>query len=443
MTDARRTLRLGLLLTLPAVTLTACGGTGTAARTTAGSGTGTISIWAHQGQDSENTALQNAVASFNSSQSEVKATLKFVPEKDYTKTLTATSASALPDVLEFDGPAMASFVYNHKLAPVTDYLSPGTVANATDAIKAQSTLDGKLYGLGIYDSGLGIYGNKKLLDAAGVKYPTGLDDPWTAADFTAALQKLAAANPSHKALDVKEDYGLATEWGSYGFSPIVWSAGGALIKQGKAAGALDTPAVAGAFKTFQSWRPAIDPDTDGNAFANGRVALSWSGHWSYPAYSKAIGSDLVVLPLPDFGSGPKTGQGSWAWGIGAGSKNAKAAGKFLDYLMGDTNVSAMTNANGAVPATKTVLSSSPLYKPGGPLHLFAQGLSQPCGDSDINKSCVAVTRPVTAGYPVITAQFSQALNAVYGGADPQSALTKAARAIDQDFSDNNGYSLSK
>src|SRR5262245_37315445 len=52
----------------------------------------------------------------------------------------------------------------------------------------------------------------------------------------------------------------------------------------------------------------------------------------YPTCHKALGDDLVVLLLPDFENGPKTGQGSWAWGIGAGTKNDKAADSFLDYL---------------------------------------------------------------------------------------------------------------
>ncbi len=161
----------------------------------------------------------------------------------------------------------------------------------------------------------------------------------------------------------------------------------------------------------------------------------------YPDYSKALGDDLVVLPLPDFGNGPKTGQGSWAWGIGAGTKNAKAAGAFLDHLLGDENVSAMTKANGAPPATKSALAASALYKKGGPLQLFADQLAKPCGDTDITTSCVAVTRPLTAGYPTVTAKFGEALNSVYGGADPKNALDKAASAIDQDFSDNAGYEI--
>ncbi|MCX4705299.1 sugar ABC transporter substrate-binding protein [Streptomyces sp. NBC_01373] len=437
----RRTACTGLAL-LPLVALAACGGSGgTDASAEAGSGKGTISVWAHQGQKNETSALQNAVKSFNSSQSEIKVDLKLIPDADYTKVITATDASELPDVMEFDGPTMANFVYNKKLAPIDTYVSAKTMDNATDANKAQGEVDGKHYGLGMFDSGLGIYGNKKLLDAAGVKYPTGLSDDWTAAQFTAALKALKAKDSDGKTLDLQESGGYANEWGTYGFAPIVWSAGGSLLKDGKAEGALDTPAVVSAMKTFQSWKTYVDPNTDGNAFAKGRVALSWVGHWMYPAYSEALGDDLVVLPLPDFGNGPKTGQGSWAWGIGADTKNAKAAGTFLDTLLDDTNVTAMTTANGAVPATRTALAKSSLYKPGGPLQLYADQLAKPCGDKDITKSCVAVTRPVTAGYPVITSKFSEALNSIYGGADPKSALEKAARAIDQDFSDNAGYQI--
>ncbi|WP_367318887.1 sugar ABC transporter substrate-binding protein [Streptomyces sp. HUAS ZL42] len=438
----RRMACTGLALVLPLAALAACGGgSGGDTSADAGSGSGTISVWAHQGQKSEDAALQNAVKSFNSSQDKIKVELKLIPGNDYTKTITATDASKLPDVMEFDGPTMANFVYNKKLAAIDDYVSVKTMSNATPAAKAQGEIDGKHYGLGMYDSGLGIYGNKKLLDAAGVKYPTGLSDDWTAAEFTAAVQKLAAKDSDRKSLDLQENNGYANEWGTYGFAPVVWSAGGSLLKDGKAEGALDAPAVVSAMKTFQSWKTYVDSNTDGNAFAKGRVALSWVGHWMYPTYSEALGDDLVVLPLPDFGNGPKTGQGSWAWGIGAGSKNGKAAGTFLDYLLDDANVTAMTTANGAPPATRTALAKSELYKQGGPLQLYADQLAKPCGDSDITKTCVAVTRPLTAGYPTVTAKFSEALNAVYGGADPKSALEKAARAIDQDFSDNAGYKI--
>ena len=173
----RRTFSTGLALALPLVALAACGGGGgTPASAEAGSGTGTIKVWAHQGAASEAAAIQAAVKSFNSAQDKIKVELTLIPDNDYTKTITATEAAKLPDVLEFDGPTMANFVYNRKLAPIDSYVSATTMSNATDAIKAQGEIGGKHYGLGMFDSGLGMWGNKKLLDAAGVKYPTGLSD---------------------------------------------------------------------------------------------------------------------------------------------------------------------------------------------------------------------------------------------------------------------------
>jgi len=440
-----RKLAAGAVLVAAALLTAACGGGGDSGGASggqsaqAGSGTGEIKVWGHQGEAGEVTALQQAVDSFNSSQTDVKVTLQLIPSNDYTKTVQATSADQLPDVLEYDGPLMSSFVYDGKLAPVDGLVSAATVSNQTASVKSQNTYpgDSKLYGVSMFDSGLGVYGNKKLLDAAGVKYPTGLDDAWTADEFQDALVKLAAVDPDGKVLDVKENYG--GEWPTYGYLPIVNSTGN-VVKDGKAEGNLNSPAAVKAVEQFAGWRQYVDPNTDDKAFTDGRVALSWVGHWLYNPYAEALGSDLVVMPLPDFGAGTKTGQGSWAWGVGASSKNGAAAGKFLDYLMNDTNVAAMTEANAAPPGTTSVTAASALYKPGGPLELFSEQLAKTCGTNPPTPSCVATSRPITPAYPVISQQFSQAFLNAYKGADAQAELDKAAKAIDQDYEDNNGYS---
>jgi multiple sugar transport system substrate-binding protein len=435
-----RTLRRGVLAAaaVAATVLLATACTSGGGNSSAGSGTGTINIWAHQGQDSENAALQAAVAGFNKSQSKITAKLRLISADTYTTTVTSTPKSQLPDVLEMDGPTVASYVYNAKLAPLSGYVSKKTIDNATPGSVAEGTVSGKLYSLAMYDSALGLYGNKKLLDAAGVKYPTSIDSAWTPDQFAAALKTLAAANKSGKSLDILES-SLSGEWGTYAFAPLIQSAGGNLIKGGKASGVLDGDASVKALTAFASWKPYVDPNADGNAFPNGRVALAWGGHWNYPVFSKALGSDLVALPLPNMGDGAKTGAGSWTWGIGASTKNGKAAGAFLDYLLNDTNVKAMTDADGAPPATKTAFAADKLYQPSGDLALWGEQLAHACPADAITSTCVAVFRPVTAGYPTITAKFSAALSAIWGGAGVQSSLTNAAKAIDQTFSDNNGF----
>lgn len=434
-TVRRRAFLAGATLAATAV-LASCGsGGGTEAE--AGDGKGEITIWAHQGQDSENAVLQKAVDGFNSSQSDVTAKLVLQPGDTYTTTVQNTAVEDLPDVLEMDGPTVASFVYDQKVTPLGDYVSSETLDNATDSTKGEGTVGDEVYAAAMYDSALGLYGNKKLLDAAGVTYPTSLDEAWSAADFSAALATLAAANTSGKALDIQENNGLAGEWGTYAFAPLVWSAGGNLIEDGKSEGVLDSDASVQALTTFTSWKQYVDDNGDGNAFTSGRTALGWGGHWNYPTYSEALGDDLVALPLPNMGEGPKSGSGSWTWGIGAGTQNGKAAGAFLDYLLDDENVTAMTEANGAPAGTKSVSSTQSLYTDGA-LALWGEGLEESCGQTP-GPDCVATARPITPGYPVITSSFGKALAAVWGGADPKESLTTAAQTIDQAYADNGGY----
>lgn len=441
-----RQARIGLVLAA-ALTLAACGNDDGGDNAGGGNGDGgsdgaaEVTVWAHQGQESEVNALQSAVDAFNSAQEEYTATLQLVPEADYTSTVTTTSPDSLPDVLEYDGPMMASLVYAGKLAPIGDLVSAETLENQTDSALAQNTYpgDGEVYGVSQFDASLGIYASRSMLEEAGVEYPEGLDDAWTVDEFEAALEALAAGDDDGQVLDIKENYGA--EWPTYGFLPVVWSTGQNIIVGNAADGNLNSPEVVAAVERFAGWRQFIDPNTDDAAFVDGRVAMSWVGHWMYNPYAEALGEDLVVLPLPDFGAGPKSGQGSWAWGVNPASDNAEGAAAFLDFLVTDEQVEAMTSANAAPPATTTVLEASELYGAEGPLALFAESLQATCGDAVPSADCVAVPRPITPAYPVISKEFSEAFFGAYEGGDAQELLDSAARTIDLDFQDNDGYGL--
>jgi multiple sugar transport system substrate-binding protein len=407
-----------------------------------GSGTGAITIWAHDGQPGENASIEQAVAEFNAAHTGVTAKLTLLPQTTYTQTINSTPASKLPDVLEYDGPTMSAYVYAGKLSPVTGLVSAATIANQTSSVVAQNTYSGnsKLYGVSIINSGFGMYGNKALLKKAGVTWPTSWAGAWTAAQFGADLARIAAVTPGHKALDAQVNT-FPGEFASYGFLPIVNSAGYQVVANNTAQGNLNNPKVAAAITQFASWSKYIDPNTDSNAFTDGRVAVSWVGHWMYPTYSKALGSNLVALPLPNFGDGAKGAQGSWAWGISSASKNGKAAGAFLDYLMTDKIVTGYTNSDGAPPGTKTALAADPLYKPGGPLYLFAEALDDSCGTGPLTTSCVAVPRPVTPAYPVISLQVQSVFENALKGQNVRSLLNTAVTNIDQAYSQNDNYGL--
>ncbi|RMD78571.1 MAG: hypothetical protein D6809_05550 [Gammaproteobacteria bacterium] len=180
----------------------------------------------------------------------------------------------------------------------------------------------------------------------------------------------------------------------------------------------------------QGWirRGRVDPNLDEAAFSAGRVALAWGGHWDWPRYRRAWGEDLVLLPLPDFGRGSRTGQGSWLWTVTRRCPDPEGAAAFLRFLLRPEEILAMTRANAAVPARRAAIARSPLYGPQGPLRLFAVQLA----------GGYAVPRPRTAAYPVVTSAFQEAFAAVRDGLDVAEALHRAARLIDRELAEG-GY----
>ena len=392
-----------------------------------------IEAWAHAGQEKERLVIQDQVARFNRRNPAMQVVLTMIPERSYNAQVQAAAmAGDLPDLLEFDGPYLGNYVWQGQLQPLDDRLPPELRADLLPSIIAQGTYQDRLYGVGVFDSGLGLYGRRSSLEKAGARIPAGVQDAWSADEFAALLAALAKDDADGAVLDLKLNY--SGEWFTYAFSPIIQSAGADLIRRtdfAAASGVLNSPAAVTALTRFQEWLAAgyVDANVDDAAFASGRVALSWVGHWEYPRYAEAVGDDLVVLPLPDFGGGSRTGQGSWCWGMTASGDEAGGAASFLQFILRPEEVLAMATANGAVPATRSALARSPLYGPGAPLRLFADQLAQG----------FSVARPQTPAYPVITSVFQQAFDDIRHGGDVQATLNQAAAEIDQDIADNKGY----
>jgi multiple sugar transport system substrate-binding protein len=395
---------------------------------------GTLQVWVHSGQAAEQQTIEQQVKQFNAVQTQkIKVELTFIPEGSYNAQIQAAALSKdLPDVLEFDGPFVYNYVWQQNLIPIDQLISAPVRQDLLPSILKQGSYKGRLYSVGTYDSGLGLYARRSQLQAAGVRIPKSNQDAWTGAEFTQVLAALAKKDSDRQVLDLKLN--TRGEWLTYGFSPVIQSAGGDLIRRRDyqaADGSLNGPAAVAAMQQVQTWiqQGYVDPNIDDAAFTSGRVALSWVGHWVYQDYAKAAGKDLVVLPLPNFGQGSKTSQGSWNWGITTNCQDPKAAMKFLEFLLQPEQVLAMANANGAVPATKRAIASSKLYAEGGPLRLFAAQLL--AGET--------VPRPQTPAYPVITSAFQEAFTNIRNGLPVKTALDKAVTTIDLDIQDNQGY----
>lgn len=394
-----------------------------------------IAMWVHSGPGPEREVYATAVKSFNESQKDIKLELVALPEGSYSDQINAAAlAKKLPCILDFDGPNVYNYAWTKKIIPLDDFAElKATKADLLPSLLHQGTFNKKLYSIGQYDSGLAIWGNKKLLAKAGIRIPSKLNEAWTLAEFEDALKKLKASGVAYP-LDMKFNYGFG-EWFTYGFSPIVQSFGGDLINRNgfkTAQGSINGPDAVKAMTTLQGWikNGYVNPSThDDGDFVKGVSALSYVGHWTYNDYKKALGNDLILIPMPKFGKKAVTGAGSWNFGITSDCKDPRAAAKAIAYLMTPAQILQLTEVNGAIPGTMTALKASKNYAAGGPLAVYAEQATQH----------VSLVRPETPAYPAITSAFAEAVKNIVAGADPKKELDKAAKKIDQNIEDNDGY----
>ncbi len=392
-----------------------------------------LTVWIHSAQPAERQTIRDQIRRFNAEEEEYQVHLTIIPEDEYNGQVQAAAvAGDLPDLLVFDGPYVYNYVWQGILIPLGPLLPDVIMDDLIPSLVTQGTYRDTFYSVGTYDSGLGLYARKSHLDEIGARIPHGPEDAWSIDEFDAILAALADAGPNGRVLDLKLNY--QGEYFTYAYSPILQSAGADLIDRRdyrKTSGVLNSPAAVAAMMRLQRWFEAgyVDPNLDDAAFTEGRVSLSWVGHWEYSRYHAAWGDDVVILPLPDFGTGSRTGQGSWNWGITRFCGNPEWGVRFLRFLLQPEEVLAMSRADSAVPATKTAMEKSPLYREGGPLRLFAVQLLEGYG----------VSRPRTPAYPVITSVFSDSFLDIRHGGDVKTILDRASTIIDRDIAFNKGY----
>jgi multiple sugar transport system substrate-binding protein len=117
------------------------------------------------------------------------------------------------------------------------------------------------------------------------------------------------------------------------------------------------------------------------------------------------------------------------WAVPSGTSHASQAAAFIAFLLRPDEVRVMTDANGAVPGTRTAAAASARFGADGPLALLRLQL----------EGGWAVARPRTPAYPFISSVFQDVFESVRDGVDLAPVLTDAARVIDREIDDNHAY----
>ncbi|MDX1520814.1 MAG: extracellular solute-binding protein [Anaerolineae bacterium] len=393
----------------------------------------TLSMWYHgAGNDVERDILLQIIDDFNASQSEYVVEIQDFPQASYNESIVAAAlAGELPDIIDVDGPVMPNWAWSGYMTPLQ--LSEGALDNFLPG--AIGEWDGQVYSVGLWDAAIAMYARKSVLEENGIRIPT-LDEPWTLEEFDAALETLQATGDYEFAFDP----GMAWtgEWYPYAFSPILQSFGGDIIDRSTyltAEGVLNGDEAIAFGEWWQSlFDRGLAPGTsqDGadreTGFIDGKYALQWNGNWAAVPALEAFGDDMLFLPAPDFGTGPKIGAASWQLGIAASSEHPEGASAFIEHAIQDKYLAAFSDGIGLIPATPSAAEMTENYAPGGPLEIFYDYSNEQ-----------GVIRPPTPAYLSAALTFEKALADIANGADVITALDAAVDEIDADIEANGGY----
>jgi multiple sugar transport system substrate-binding protein len=391
-----------------------------------------LTMWYHgAGNPVEREIIVGIINDFNASQSDWKVNLEEFPQAAYNDSVTAAAlAGKLPDIIDVDGPVMPNWAWSGYMAPLEisedqlkDFL-PGPIGK----------WGGELYSVGLWDAAVAMVTRRSTLDEFGIRVPT-LEQPWTGEEFEEALQKIKASGKFEYPLDL----GMAWtgEWYPYAFSPFLQSFGGDIVDRSTyktAEGALNGEA---ALKFGEWWQHLFtenlvpgtsqDPADRDSGFAAGKYAISWNGNWAALGALSAF-DDVLFLPAPDFGNGPKIGAASWQFGVSSSSKNKEGATAFIRFALQDKYLTAFSDGIGLIPPTPASAAASKNYADGGPMAAFY----------DLSK-VQALVRPVTPGYVVAAKVFEKALADIANGANVADTLDAAVDEINADIEKNGGY----
>ena len=391
-----------------------------------------LTLWRHIGDvQLEMDTFAGFVDGFNASQSDWTVVWDELPQGSYEDSIGAAAlADSLPCIIDIDGPFVPNFAWAGTIIPLDSYLTDDLLADMLPS--TIGAYNGQIYGIGLFDAALGVWGRRSVLEANGIRIPQGIDDPWTKDEFDAALQTLAALPEFDTAIDMYNFY--THEWWPYAYSPMLQSFGGDLIDREtylSAEGVLNGPEALAWGDWFQNLFTSglADPNPpDDQAFIQGRAALAYIGNWQYPNLYAAWGDDLVVMPPPDLGQGPVLGGGSWQWGITKNCATPDGAWAFIQYLLNPELVAQYSDVTGLIPARLSAAPMTVNYSEEGPLGVMVQ-----------MSNAFALIRPPTPAYAVISNVFTEAAQSIINGANAQDTLDDAVDRIDADIAEHDGY----
>jgi multiple sugar transport system substrate-binding protein len=407
--------------------LAACGGggggTGTAGGATSAPGQAsgdaiTITQWYHEyGEAGTQQAAKRYADEYSTVNPKVKVNMVWVPG-DYSgaKLPAALLTPEGPDV--FEGQPTLAMVRAGQVASLDDLFTTDVKKDFHPNNLAANTIEGKIYAVKMIDDMGMIYYRKSLLDAAGVKPPTTMDE------VIDASKKLTSGKI--KGLFVCNDGGIDS---LHQITP--WSAGSDFLVDNKIVFENDKTVAA-----FQKVKELNDSQSlligsptdwwDPSALTQGLSAMQWVGLWAMPGIKKALGDDFGVLPWPALNASgtPATFWGGWSEMVNAKGKHVEESKAFVKWLW--------------IESTKNQQDWSLSYGFHVPPRLSAAASAEPLKSGPAAQAVEYLSKYGKVNSPLWTSAMDTAVknalaNVVKNGADPKAEVAAAAKKCQEEL----------
>ena len=329
-------------------------------------------------------ATKEIVDSWNADNPDIQVNIVQAPTDSLDDKLTTQFAGGVaPDIIHYEVLGIVPFARDGYVADLSDLLSKKTIDDIDPGVLESVTVDGKIIGAPTELQTYVVFANKKILDAAGVKIPTGDSMSW---DELAQIAKATTSGDVHGIT-----WGLKSPTAAFmslgmGFGSTYFTGAGDDMKVDVGDADLEVPNRVRAMIQEGSVDPIGVTQSGSDVLATfyaGKAAMTVQGSYQIANIATDAPADMdwVVLPPLAGSKGAVQAANPQTLSINVDSPHQKEAAKFLDYFMQTENLVKMNVADGLIPTTvsaREALAAQTADKNGWPAVVkSAEGLRGP------------------------------------------------------------------
>ena len=329
-------------------------------------------------------ATKEIVDSWNADNPNIQVNIVQAPTDSLDDKLTTQFAGGVaPDIIHYEVLGIVPFARDGYVADLSDLLSKKTIDDIDPGVLESVTVDGKIIGAPTELQTYVVFANKKILDAAGVKIPTGDSMTW---DELAQIAKATTSGDVHGIT-----WGLKSPTAAFmslgmGFGSTYFTGAGDDMKVDVGDADLEVPNRVRAMTQEGSVDPIGVTQSGSDVLATfyaGKAAMTVQGSYQIANIATDAPADMdwVVLPPLAGSKGAVQAANPQTLSINVDSPHQKEAAKFLDYFMQTENLVKMNVADGLIPTTvsaREALAAQTADKNGWPAVVkSAEGLRGP------------------------------------------------------------------